>query len=195
MPSRADLKPVEMDPRYHKVIDYYLLGNNKRLATKKAGFSEASFKDIFRRPEVIREIERRQKMSSYKADINRDWIIEKLKNFVEAEAPIEIDKKGRPFLNLNLLSGDLKKLIGKIIVHEKDKKVKYGRTERDTTYISVSDADKIAALKELSILLGFREEKSKLDIESNIIKSLQDRRMELANDQEDSPDEENKKTI
>lgn len=172
---------TELSPKHRLVVDYYIQGFNQKEACKRAGFSPLSAKDIFSMEAVTKEIERRVSKAERTTDKNREWLCEKLEAILEAEEPIEVDRFGRTALNFNKFRDDLKKVVGKIVITETNRKVKYGGVERETKYYSVTPADKIQAAKELAILRGWREEKSKIDFNEEIVNLVNERRQQLQN--------------
>lgn len=173
-----------LSPQHKKVVNAYLMGDTKRAACVKAGFSPLSSQDIFGRADVRAEIERRIKVSEEKTDMDRAWLLEKLKQIIEASPGdlIEVDAKGRPSLNFNNLTPSLRKVIGKVTI---DHQSGGGKYKRDKTHVSISVPDKINAIKEAAVLLGLREEKHKIDMEERLIEELVRRRKVLAGEEEE----------
>ena len=188
--QRIDKKSVELrDPRYRIAINAFLLGRDKQAAAEEAGFSRQSAKDIFAREDVQAEIDRRLRMAEDKTDKNLEWICQQLEKIITAEEPIEFDRHGRANLNFNLLSNGVKDLLGKIVITESRTKAKYGGKHSEVKYANVSAQDKINALKELSILRGYREEKQKIDVNDRLVDLVNKRRQELANEQGSLPED------
>ena len=167
--------------RHRRAINYYMKGALKKEACKRAGFSEHSVRDVFGHPEVREEIERRIRVTEKATDMDREWLLNKLRMIIEASPGelIEVDKDGRPSLNFKHLSPSLKKIIRKISVDTTREGGKYKRTK---TNVSIAVPDMIGAIKEAAILLGLRQEKTKIDMEQSLIDELVSRRNELANE-------------
>lgn len=165
--------------RHRRAINYYMKGAIKKDACRRAGFSEHSVRDVFGHPEVKEEIERRMRVTEKATDMDREWLLGKLKMIIEASPGelIEVDKEGRPSLNFKYLSPSLKKVIRKITI---DTTKEGGKYKRVKTNVSISTPDMIGAIKEATILLGLRQEKTKIDMEQSLIDALVKRREELA---------------
>lgn len=162
-----------LNEKHRQVINNYLVnGMNKSEACRKAGLSAASARDIFNRRDVREEIERRIERTEKKTDMDREWLLDKLRTIIEAEPGelIEVDEKGRPSLNWNNLSPSLRSAISKVTVETNRPGGKYKRTK---TNVKIDLPDKIAAIKEAATLLGLREEKHKIDFEDDLIDRLQ----------------------
>ena len=165
--------------RHRRAINYYMKGALKKDACIRAGFSEHSVRDGVSSPAVREEIERRIRVTERATDMDREWLLNKLKMIIEASPGelIEVDKDGRPSLNFKHLSPSLKKIIRKVTVDTTREGGKYKRTK---TNVSIAVPDMIGAIKEAAILLGLRQEKTKIDMEQSLIDELVSRRNELA---------------
>jgi len=165
--------------RHRRAINYYMKGALKKDACTRAGFSTHSVRDVFSHPEVRAEIERRMRVTEKATDMDREWLLNKLRMIIEASPGelIEVDKDGRPSLNFKHLSPSLRKIIRKITVDTTREGGKYKRTK---TNVSIAVPDMIGAIKEAAILLGVRQEKTKIDMEQSLIDTLIKRREELS---------------
>ena len=170
--------------RHRRAINYYMKGALKKDACTRAGFSEHSVRDVFSKPEVRAEIERRMRVTEKATDMDREWLLNKLRTIIEASPGelLEVDKDGRPSLNFSHLSPGLKRVIRKITVDTTREGGKYKRTK---TNVTIQVPDMIGAIKEAAILLGLRQEKTKIDMEQSLIDALVQRRQELS--EESSP--------
>jgi hypothetical protein len=177
-------KVVELSANHRRAVNYYLMGMTKRAAAKKAGFSPQTARDVFTRLDVRQEIERRVKLSEQKTDIDRDWLLRKLRTIIESSPGelIEVDKKGRPSLNWNLLSPELRSVVSKVTV---DTDRPGGKYKHQKSHVQLQTPDVIAAIREAGKLLGLYEQKTKLDIDENLIEILTRRRNQLAGDEDD----------
>jgi hypothetical protein len=155
----------------------------KSKACEQAGLSKNSAPDIFGRADVQEEIEKRLTVSEKKTDMDREWLLGKLKEIIEASPGdlLEVDDKGRPSLNFNKLNPSLRKAIRKVTIDQNREGGKYKRT---TTHVAIDPYDKIAAIKEAATLLGYRDKVTQINIEQTLIDKLQQRRKELAGDEE-----------
>jgi len=187
--NRGTIKDMGLPLKYRKAISYYIKGYTKKRACELAGFTgKASHLDVFSRPEVREEVNNRMKAVEAKTNIDREWIINKLVEMIEATPGelIEIDGKGRPSLNFENMSAGLRNALTKITIDESKPAGKWKRTK---TKVDIRVPDKIAALKELAVLLGLREEKHKLQLEDEAIEILQRRRNKIAKREEEQDGE------
>jgi hypothetical protein len=171
----SDFTPAQM-----KAINQFLVnGGNKQDAMRKAGFSIWYAKEFFQRPDVVSYIDAVNKKLERKTEMDRAWLLEKLRTIIEAEPGelIEVDAKGRPSLNFNNLSPSLRKAISKITIDTQRDGGKYKKTK---TKVSFDVPDRISAIKEAAVLLGIREEQHKINTDQALIDELVKRRSELA---------------
>ena len=167
--------------RHRRAINYYMKGALKKDACERAGFSRHSVRDVFGHPDVKREIERRMRVTEKATDMDRKWLLDKLRLIIEHSPGelIEVDDKGRPSMDFKHLSSGLKKIISKVTI---DVTREGGKYKRSKVNISIAKPDMIQAIKEAAILLCLRQEKTKIDMEESLIEALLQRRNELAND-------------
>lgn len=186
MPKKNS-KPIEGVKDIHrKVISNYIInGFNKAKACEQAGLSKHSAPDVFNRPEVQAEIERRLQVSEEKTDMDRKWLLDKLRDIIEASPGdlLEFDEKGRPSLDWQKLSPQLRRAIRKVTIDSSREGGKYKRTH---THVSIDPYDKIAAIKEAATLLGLREKKTTVQVDEQIIDILQQRRSANRKEQDDA---------
>lgn len=183
------MTPIKVADSHRKVINNYMInGFNKKRACEAAGLSPNSAADIFNRPEVKAEIERRLKLSETKTDMDREWLLGKLREIVDASPGelITVDKKGRPSLDWNKLSPELRRSIRKVVVDQSREGGKYKRTN---THVSIDPYDKLQAMKLIAQLLGLLEKKTTLQVDESVIDILQSRRTKRLEEEEDAGQE------
>ena len=165
------IKP--MSAKHRQAVNYYLQGMSKSKAAEKSGFKKSTTPDVFARKDVRDEIDRRMKLTEAKVDMDRAWLLEKLRDVIEATPGelIEVDAKGRPSLNWDKLSPSLRKAT----VNTSKAGGKYKQTKTD---VKITTTDKLGAIKEAGILLGLREEKKVIDIEDGLVAILTRKRQE-----------------
>ena len=170
---------MSLSIRHRRAINYYMKGALKKDACTRAGFSTHSVRDVFSHPEVKKEIERRMRVTEKATDMDRKWLLDKLRLIIEHSPGelIEVDEKGRPSMDFKHLSPGLKKIISKVTI---DVTREGGKYKRSKVNISISKPDMIAAIKEAAIILGLRQEKTKIDLEESLIEALLQRRNELS---------------
>lgn len=169
------IKP--MSAKHRQAVNYYLQGMSKSKAAEKSGFKKSTTPDVFARKDVRDEIDRRMKLTEAKVDMDRAWLLEKLRDVIEATPGelIEVDAKGRPSLNWDKLSPSLRKAISTVTVNTSKAGGKYKQTKTD---VKITTTDKLGAIKEAGILLGLREEKKVIDIEDGLVAILTRKRQE-----------------
>ena len=175
---------MPLSDMHRKAINFYIRGHSKKDSCVAAGFSKNSVPDIFNKPEVREEIERRMKLSEKTTDMDRAWLLNKLKIIIEAEPGqmLEVDADGRPSLNFKNLTSGLKKAISKVTLDATREGGKYKRTKMT---FKIDVPDRINAIKEAAILLGIRETKTQINVEQELIDKLTKRRQELTGENGD----------
>lgn len=183
----------DLPPSYRMSINYFLMnGGNRSDAVKRAGLSIHMAKDVFECEVVKAEIKRRMALHESKTDNDREFLINFYKSVINAPKEIKIGD-GRPSLTRNFLPKNGKDLLNKFTVTEKFRPARKGDDSPedklesrtiDYSFRKVSEGDRINAAKELSILLGLREEKSKVDLEQSLIDTLAKRRSQLSQTEE-----------
>jgi len=157
-------KGYGLSSKYKKVLFHYLVdGCGKREACVRAGISSYTSKDVFAHPLI------------------KKAIIEHMENLEEGMTPekAELIEFYRRIINSTVRS------VKTVVRKYRPEKGTAGSTQKkleseEITWRPVSDGDRINAAKELSVLLGLREEKSKVDVASNdLIRTIEKRRAQL----------------
>lgn len=174
----------DLSVRDRRAINFFLRGHTQKDSCKMAGFSPASARDVFAKKAVQDEIERRIRVQEKKTDMDREWLLEKLRIIIDADVGdlIEVDEKGRPSLNFSNLTPGMRKAITKITV---DSNREGGKYKRSKTHVAITMADKLNAIKEVATLLGLRETKSQISLDEDTVRILTSRRDQLAKERED----------
>lgn len=74
-------EPPPLSPRHRIMIDaYFSNGFKEPEAALMAGYESASASQLFKRPDVVAEIERRMNMLSARSKVTAEWITEQLYN-------------------------------------------------------------------------------------------------------------------
>lgn len=168
---------VPLNPQHEKAVNYYMRGLSKHDALVKSGYSEitASRKSskIFGRQDVQDEIYRRQKLMADKAQIDSNWIVDRLKNIADANIGdmIVFDGKGNPSIDYSLMSDEMRKSIGEFSSETYTEG--RGKDRKPFTRIKIKQADKLRALEMLGKYLGMFQDQVNIKVEEDIISKLQ----------------------
>lgn len=158
--------PNKLSEKERKSVVGFLNGLSKKDACMEAGYAPSvKAHEVFKRPSVMKEIERRQHSMSTKAGVTADWIVERLKLIAGADLTdmLVIYEDGTGVPDLNKLTPGLRVALTGI---ETDK---FG----DVVKIKVKLSDKLKALEMLARHLGMFNDK--LEIAGEL--SLEDRLM------------------
>lgn len=163
---------MALTPRRRKVVDAFMKGFSKKKALLEAGYSLTTAttraNDIFGDPAVQTEIGRRQKLATHRADIDLDWIIERLKDIADANIGdmLNIYSDGSASLNFNKLTPQLARALSKFAVSEK--KSGRGKDAGSIVETKVGFVDKLKALELLIRHLGLSREKQAIEVSGEV---------------------------
>ncbi len=175
----------DLSAQSRRAINDYIMHGNKRRAAKAAGFSGTYAYDFFQRDDVVREIERRMKVSEDKTDMDRAYLLEKLRLIIDATPGelLEISEKGRPSMNWKKLSPELKSVMSKL---ELTTDRPGGKYKRQKVSVKFDTPDQLNAINLAAKLLGLFEEKHTIAIEEGIINRLSSKRDKLAGETDET---------
>ena len=153
----SKLRSYSPSPRYRKALFYHMFcGYGKKRACHMAGLSDWSYKDVFlynrKRHKVVQEW--KQMENSFSDD--KRWLVDYYRSIITGDVQ-HVDKV-TTYRYEKLRSTGLE-----------PKMIKLPATE---THREVTLAEKLAAAKELSVLLGIREEKTSVTTNSDLIDIL-----------------------
>lgn len=151
---------------YRKAIMAYLKGMGKRDALTAAGYGpDYKIHFVFDRPEVIKEIQRRQNSMSTKALVDTNWVVERLKSIADANLNdiIVLDEEGIGRYDLSLMTKDLRRALCGYDTS--------GHNGAQKMHIKLSD--KLRALEMLSRYLGLFDDKLNVQGELTLVERLQ----------------------
>lgn len=163
---------LKLTKKVKKAIRHYVIdGCNKSQATIRAGLSINTRNDVFYRNDLAKK-----ELASLMDKIN--------KNITEENLPlIEFYRD-----IINAAPGE----VWETHVLRRNRKARKGDTSPEDVLISwdetskpITVAHKLIAAKELSILLGLREEKTKINVEDDFITEVQKRREQLSKPEEE----------
>jgi phage terminase small subunit len=144
-----------------------------------AGYSDSMARtgqdQVFKHPEVVKEMNRRQKIAATKTDLSLEWVLERLKTIAEADLGdvLELDDEQNMRINYAKMTPQLKYALSKFTVSTR----KVGRGEKSYEVIdsTVSLADKLRALELIVKHGGFSKEKQTVQVEGelSVVEQLQ----------------------
>lgn len=154
--------------RQKAVYNHLVLGMGKEKACMKAGLSHHTADKLFDNYRVRAYKESWKAMEAELSD-DKKWLIDFYRSIIKAPLGQVVKiKKVRKVPAVQAGDPDDPKMV----------KVQEDIEEK----LVVTNADKMNAAKELSILLGIREERTKVTTEADLIATLQQRRKDLSND-------------
>lgn len=173
-----------MDPRHLKAIFFFMRGFNQKDSLLKAGYSETVAKtdshSVFGREDVQAEIKRRQDMAGKRAEVNEDWIVERLRRIAEAELGdvLVFDEDGTPSLDMSKMSAEMRYALTGVRV----RKYNQGRGEDASPVVEISPtmADKLRALEMLAKYLGMFTDKVEITADDDLMARLVEGRKRAA---------------
>jgi len=180
---------MALSDKKRKVVAEYMKTFNKREAMLAAGYAKSTAHtrtgDVFNDPAVIAEIERRQKLSSHRSDVDMDWIVQRLKLVADANIGdcLDIYSDGSANINFSKLTPALKKSLSKFSVSER----KDGRQGNVIVDTKVAFSDQLKALELLVRHLGLSKEKQSVELsgEVSLVEQLQRGRHRAGMDEEE----------
>ena len=108
-----------------------------------------------------------------KAQIDSNWIVDRLKNIADANIGdmIVFDGKGNPSIDYSLMSDEMRKSIGEFSSETYTEG--RGKDRKPFTRIKIKQADKLRALEMLGKYLGMFQDQVNIKVEEDIISKLQ----------------------
>ena len=182
-----------LSDKERQVINRYMKnGFNKAKALKEVGYAETvcdNPKQIFGRPAVEKEIERRMKIVSTKAGIDAAYVIEKVVEIIEADIGTLLSfdpEKGTLDFDWSRLTEEQKRAIGEFQVEKFQK----GRGDNATPVVrtKVRPHDKLKALEFLAKHLGMFKEKLEISGEQDVAARILANRKRMVKDDNDNGD-------
>lgn len=172
-------KRKTISDRHMAVVNHYFACDfRKREAVVRAGFHREGASDrIFKRPDVIREIEKRRAALAKKHEVTREWLIERYKRIVQTGDAMakykKVSEDGAVYWDFTDLTPEDAALIRGI-------KTKYyvegrgddAREVKEFTPDIGSTGDEKAALDSLARMIGAFEDKTKLEAGEELLALL-----------------------
>lgn len=157
--------------RHMRVIDEYFhhtCNKIKYKALMRAGYSRSTAMtnadDIFGRPEVIKEIKRREDEMAEKYKLSPEWVIQRQMMLANVNRGEAIQRLRQNKWDISVLTEEEKYALGKFI--EEEYTEGRGETSREVKRTKVEFHDVNASLKDLARLGGFN--KDKMEVEGSI---------------------------
>ena len=173
-----DGKYYKLSDRHRKLVDYYFLTNfNKREAARLAGYPHPdSYSDrLFKKPDVVAEIDRRRKEEMEKFELTREWIIERLMRLADSNITLskfkKVDEDGQLYWDFTGASEEELKVIQGIstetVTEGKGKNAKWVKKFKPVL------VDPKAALDSLARIQGMFNDKISVEGEVSLIDRIE----------------------
>lgn len=162
--------------KMRKAANNYLKGMTKQDAMLAAGYSESMAKtrtqDVFDHPEVVAIIEKSQKLAATRANVDLDWIVERLRQIANASLGdiIEVDEDGTVRHNMKNLNADLRRALSGLDIIEYTEG--RGKDAKPVRKYKVRVHDQLRALELLVRHLGLSKEKITVEVKDDLAERL-----------------------
>lgn len=191
LPRKAALSPA------HKaVLDAWFANGctSKRRALLAVGYAEATAggnpHQVFGRPDVIAEIDRRRAAMASKTDLTEAMIIAEYRKLAFASMGdlIEVNEDGSAYLDFNLLNSDQKAAMAEYTVETYEEgsameQTRDGETSQVMLTVKKSRVkfhSKLAALDSLSRIMGMFKDKIEVSGAANLVEKVAAARARIA---------------
>lgn len=158
-----------LTPKQLRVIDHFMVHDNKFAAVESEGWNGRGYADkFFKKPQVVAEIERRQKRMRDKQELTEDWVIQRLMKIADANL-------GNIMLKLQDSGYDLEELTEdeRYVIEQFAEEFVTGDGEDETRKAKVSLPSKIQALTALARRLGLFTDNVNVTSDDDLVKILQ----------------------
>lgn len=167
---------MALNAKQKKMIDAYLRGQSKKDAMLEAGYSqstaEGKHSETFNHPEVIKEIERRQKIASTRTDISLEWALTELKKIAEANLGdiIEVAEDGTYKINMAKMGPNLRAALTNFTVDD----MSDGRGDEAQSFkrLRIGVSDKVRAIDLIIRHAGLSKEKVQVEVSGDLVERL-----------------------
>jgi hypothetical protein len=154
----------KLTEKERKAINLVIRGRNKSQALREIGYGENYIAhhigDFWNRDHIQTELKRRRTLMAKRADIDADWIVERLKAIADLDVAtlIEQDEDGRyKPVGLAKLPASLRKALSVSIVNG---------------HVKITQNDRLKALDQLARTIGVYEDKMKVEGEISLTDKL-----------------------
>ena len=169
-------KSIPLTDKQLIFVNALIRGYTKTEAAEKASISKYTIRDYMASPRVQEELRRRRNDAARRADMDLEYLLDKLKGIIEAPTGSEVGAIK------NLAKGEHE--FSEIQVEQTSTGKKYARPKTKIKGKTVSNADKINAIKEAATLLGLHETKVKVDMNDRLINILKEEEDDVPEDSE-----------
>ena len=172
------------NPKHLRLVNAYIKHGSRQQALLDVGYSESYAAThglkIFDRADVRTEIEKRQERMRERSKVTEDWIIERLIDIADANVGdlIELDDKGKPFVNYSRISPALRRAI--MVVDVDEEMSGRGENASPVKKIKIRTSDKLKALDMLAKVLGiYAAEKMEVSGDADLVKRINEGRFRV----------------
>jgi phage terminase small subunit len=183
----GEWRMTKLSARHHRVIDeYFVNGRNQTQAMISQGYKESSARlnahQFFRNKAIQTEIQKREREMQERYEISREWIIERLARIADSGKILsrfrKISKDGQIYWDFRGATREDLEVIADLQVEEYQEGRGPGAADVKKTKISVNSP--LQALEGLSRIMGFNQDKLKVEGELTVIEQLQAGRARIA---------------
>lgn len=159
-------KSILLTDRQALFVNALIRGSSKKEAAKKAGISKFTIRDYMESPRVQEELRRRRNDAARRADMDLEYLLGKLREIIDSPTGTEVGQIK------NVAKGEHG--FTEIQVEQTSTGKKYARPKTKVKGKTISNADRINAIKEAATLLGLHETKVKVDMNDRLINILKE---------------------
>ncbi len=183
----GEWRMTKLSARHHRVIDeYFVNGRNQTQAMISQGYKESSARlnsyQFFKNKAVATEIQAQERVMIERYDISKDWIIERLARIADSGKILsrfrKIDSKGMIYWDFRGATREDLEVIADLSVEEYKDGRGPGAADVKKTKITVNSP--LQALEGLARIMGFNQDKLKVEGELTVVEQLQAGRARIA---------------
>ncbi len=183
----GEWRMTKLSARHHRVIDEYMVnGRNQTAAMIAHGYKPSSARQnshaFFRNKAVQTEIQRREREMQERYEISKEWIIERLARIADSGKTLSRYKKvsedGSLYWDFRGATREDLEIISDLTVEEYKEGRGPGAADVKKTKIAVNNP--LQALEGLARIMGFNQDKLKVEGELTVVEQLQAGRQRIA---------------
>lgn len=168
--------------RYTNLARHYYDCGNKREACRRAGFEPSYANQVFRKPQVIHEMERLKKKMDAKFELNAEWITQRLMRMAEAGLTLakfkKVDTDGQLYWDF---TGATPEELSVITSLTTDTYVEgRGKNGQVVKKFKIGITDPKMALDSLARIQGLFKDKTEITAEAELVDALLEGRRRVA---------------
>ena len=183
----GEWRMTKLSARHHRVLDeYFVNGRNQTQALIAQGYKESSARmnayQFFKNRAIQTEIQKREREMQERYDISREWIIERLARIADSGKILSrfrrVDAQGHIYWDFRGATREDLEVIADLQVEEYKDGRGPGAADVKKTKITVNSP--LQALEGLARIMGFNQDKLKVEGELTVVEQLQAGRARIA---------------